>query len=150
MGLVIVKKIILLGLMCFTVLPVYATNNLMTSMMTSMIDAFADSKFAKNNHSFINARSSKITLSAPTLVDGVWKAQNGRVLLMKQGLSRLYFSQKQYQDQQFRVSPGFIQFREVKTGLVRIYQYHLNQNQLLLRTENGKELLFIRYQRLKY
>lgn len=173
--------------------PVLAATNLLSLMMTSMIDAFADSKLAKGNNQLplgsygmmpntmmmpgaipslpyqgmsypgmnpwsmnqkpgfmgqypspaagANVRNNILD---PRVLDGIWVAQNGSVMMMQRGFSRLYFSRGVYQDQQFQLSGQSISFRDVDSGAVKIYRYQYRDGQLTLVSEQGKQLQFVR------
>lgn len=79
-------------------------------------------------------------------LEGTWVAQTGAVMVIRQGLVRLYLSEDLSQDYELRVSGQQFMLRDVNTGQVGTYTYARLDDHMMLRDGGGNVMLLQRVQ----
>lgn len=77
-------------------------------------------------------------------LEGAWQAENGAVLVVRQGLARLYVSRDRYQDFYVKLQGKLLLLREAKGGRVQHYDYAMQGGRLVLLDRDGNLILFRR------
>lgn len=79
------------------------------------------------------------------LLEGAWEIHNGGLLIIKQGLARLYLSKTRYQDFYFKHDHKNIWMQpSEEEGIPLTYDFKLQSGRMIMRDENDKVLLLKR------
>jgi hypothetical protein len=77
-------------------------------------------------------------------IEGTWMANSGAVMVIRQGLVRLYLSEDLSQDFEYRLSGQDFMLRDARTGAISTYGYAQLGDHMMLRDPGGNVLLLQR------
>ncbi len=75
-------------------------------------------------------------------LDGVWKGQGGKVLILAYGHFRIYANRDHYFDGQYRLGQKQLLIHDPKSNKTQSYEFAHNQGRLVLKGTNDQLLLF--------
>lgn len=78
-------------------------------------------------------------------LNGAWVSNAQQLLIVKDGLARIYWSRDDYQDYYLKSAPGMLLLKEADSGIVREFEMAGQQDQLALRNRQGQVTLFRKY-----
>ena len=77
-------------------------------------------------------------------LEGAWEGQGGELLLIRQGMFRIYADAQTHRDGHLRIQGDRLQLRDADSGRTREYEMRRQGDQLALRTPEGDVLLYRR------
>jgi len=78
------------------------------------------------------------------VLEGTWEGQGGELLLIRDGMFRIYADAETYRDGYLQVSGERLQLKDAESGRTRDYEMRHQGDQLALRTPDGEILLYRR------
>jgi hypothetical protein len=76
------------------------------------------------------------------MLDGAWQGRSGEVLIVRNGLFRLYAGLDQYQDGRIALRGSQAIMTDPASGRSRSYEYAIDQGRLAFRDDQGNLLLY--------
>lgn len=81
--------------------------------------------------------------SSPDLsIDGLWASNANTLLLIQQDFAQIYWSRSQYRNYYLRKRRNQLQFTDAETRHLQTFDMATHGNQMALRDQDGKQLLF--------
>jgi len=77
---------------------------------------------------------------------GSWEIDNGKLLIVKGNMARLYLSADRYQDLHLQANTRFLWMRPDGTQTAKQYEHRIFSKRAILRDDQGRQLLLQRYQ----
>ncbi len=120
-----------------------------------MMDAFSSSYQRHRNGGYDNPP----VISAPFtpyyspppaeyVLTGRWQGQSGAIMIIRQGLFRIFHSGNKFRDGRIMITDAtHFELIDPQTGSVRYYEFAESQGRLILRNPSGSILLFRRIRR---
>ena len=84
------------------------------------------------------------TRNDPAQLPGTWVSNEGAVLLVRDGLARLYLSKELHQDYYLKIQGDQLLLRDASSGAISRYEFAVQGDRLALRDKHGETLLFRR------
>jgi hypothetical protein len=82
--------------------------------------------------------------SRTDFLDGVWEGTSGELLLIRNGMFRVYASADSYRDGHLSIDRGQLVLRDEDSGQTHRYEMQFRADQLALRDQDGQVLQFRR------
>lgn len=75
-------------------------------------------------------------------MDGIWQGQGGELVLVMYGHFRIYANAENYRDGRYEVRENHLVLFDPESGTSKAFEYALNEGRLVLRSQEGRLLLF--------
>lgn len=128
--------------------------NTMADTLFDMMDAFSSAyqrhRGAQNGYPPIGGPNAPYRSKPPPefVLTGSWKGQSGVVMVIEQGVFRIFRSPYQFRDGRIWITDAtHFELIDLQTGLTRYYEFAESQGRLILRDPYGEMLLFRRISR---
>ncbi len=128
--------------------------NTMADTLFDMMDAFSSAyqrhRGDQNGYPPIGGPNAPYRSKPPPefVLTGTWQGQSGVVMVIEQGVFRVFRSPHQYRDGRIWITDAtHFELIDLQTGLTRYYEFAESQGRLILRDPYGEMLLFRRFSR---
>lgn len=130
-------------------------DNMVAEMMRSMLQMFllmnlnpnfsADSSWSPDKY-----QSPQLQTLPPIYwqntepVDGAWISDQDTVLVVYNGIARIYSSNNAYQNYFVEIRPGWLQIKDAASGAIQRFEMRLSERRMVLRNREGQLVRFIK------